>query len=235
MFPVPKTFLPLLSHFAPCFAPQVRKKFSLFVMGSILTPARRTVTHVLETCGLAQSAAFSKFHRIFNRDRWSSLEVGRILLLLLINTFSSVAAADQQQQQQQQQQPAPPLPQTPPAQQQQQQEPQQHFSAPLIPLLFAVDSTLERRRSLKIILKALYRDPVRSSKSMVVKVQAVRWQNFSFLGIIPWAAAAATAGAAPPHRLLQERLWALPFLTVTAPGRRYSTTPWGAHCTTPPF
>lgn len=74
------------------------------------------------------------------------------------------------------------------------------------PLIFGIDETIERRRGAKIRAKAIYRDPVRSSKSHFVKCSGLRWMSLMWLTPIPWAA----------------RVWALPFLTVLAPSERYS-------------
>ena len=43
------------------------------------------------------------------------------------------------------------------------------------PLVVGVDETLERRQGKKIAAKGIYRDPVRSSHSHVVKTSALRW------------------------------------------------------------
>ncbi len=72
-------------------------------------------------------------------------------------------------------------------------------------LLFGIDDTLERRRGAKIAPKGIYRDPVRSSQSQVVKASGLRWVVMDLLVEIPWA----------------KRVWALPFLSVLAPSERY--------------
>ena len=45
----------------------------------------------------------------------------------------------------------------------------QHLDGGDGPLVFGIDETLERRRGAKIRARAIYRDPVRSSRSQVVK------------------------------------------------------------------
>ena len=77
-------------------------------------------------------------------------------------------------------------------------------------LIFGVRSstnreTLERRRGAKIRARAIYRDPVRSSRSQLVKASGLRWISLMWLGHVPWAG----------------RHWALPVLTVLAPSSRY--------------
>jgi hypothetical protein len=73
------------------------------------------------------------------------------------------------------------------------------------PIVFGLDDTIERRRGEQINAKGIYRDPVRSSHSHMVKASGLRWLSLMLLAPIPWA----------------ERVWALPFLTVLAPSERY--------------
>lgn len=74
------------------------------------------------------------------------------------------------------------------------------------PLIIGIDETIERRRGAKIAAKGIYRDPVRSSKKLLVKTSGLRWISMMLLTPIPWVG----------------RVWALPFLTVLAPSERYS-------------
>ena len=78
--------------------------------------------------------------------------------------------------------------------------------APSGPILMGLDDTIERRRGAKIKAKGIYRDPVRSSHSHMVKASGLRWLSLMLLAPIPWA----------------KRVWALPFLTALAPSERYS-------------
>jgi hypothetical protein len=73
------------------------------------------------------------------------------------------------------------------------------------PLVIGLDDTIERRRGAKIKAKGVYRDPVRSSHSHIVKLSGLRWLSLMLLVPIPWA----------------KRVWALPFLTALAPSERY--------------
>lgn len=76
---------------------------------------------------------------------------------------------------------------------------------PTGPVVMGIDETIERRRGAKIKAKGIYRDPVRSSKSHLVKASGLRWLSAMLLVPIPWA----------------KRVWALPFLTALAPSERY--------------
>jgi hypothetical protein len=73
-------------------------------------------------------------------------------------------------------------------------------------LVVGVDETLERRWGKKIATKGIYWDPVRSSHEHFVKASALRWVCLMLLVPVPWAA----------------RVWALPFLSVLAPSKRYA-------------
>lgn len=88
------------------------------------------------------------------------------------------------------------------------------------PVIVGIDETLERRRGAKISVKGVYRDHARSSRSIRVKSQGIRWISLMLLSPVGWA----------------KRVWALPFLTVLVPsathcakhGRRYKTLAhWG--------
>ena len=81
----------------------------------------------------------------------------------------------------------------------------QHLDYDAGPLVFGIDETLERRRGAKIKARAIYRDPVRSSRQQLVKASGLRWISLMWLGHVPWAG----------HH------WALPVLTVLAPSTRY--------------
>lgn len=78
--------------------------------------------------------------------------------------------------------------------------------APGGPIIMGIDDTIERRKGKKIKAKGIYRDPVRSSNSQVVKVSGLRWLSMMLLVEIAWV----------------QRGGALPFLTVLAPSERYS-------------
>jgi len=66
-------------------------------------------------------------------------------------------------------------------------------------LVMGLDDTIERRRGSNC-RQGIYRDPVRSSDSQLVKASGLRWLSLMLLVPIPWA----------------QRVWALPFLTVLA-------------------
>jgi hypothetical protein len=69
------------------------------------------------------------------------------------------------------------------------------------PVVRGIDETIERRHSQKIAATGIYRDPVRSSHSHIVKANGLRWICVMLLAPIPWAGRAG---------------WALSFLTALA-------------------
>jgi hypothetical protein len=85
----------------------------------------------------------------------------------------------------------------------------------VLPLIIAADETLERRRGPKIYGLGCFRDPVRSSKKQKVKSFGLRWVSMMLLVRVPWST----------------RVWALPFLTVLAPGTQPAGTAKRRHKT----
>jgi len=73
-------------------------------------------------------------------------------------------------------------------------------------VVVGVDDTIERRWGPKIKARGIYRDPVRSSRGHFVRASGLRWLSLMVMVPIPWA----------------NRRWALPFLTVLAPSKRWS-------------
>ena len=77
--------------------------------------------------------------------------------------------------------------------------------APQGVLVFGLDDTIERRRGDHIKAKGIYRDPVRSSHTHMVKASGLRWLCCMLLAQVPGAGS----------------VWGLPFLTVLGPSERY--------------
>ncbi|HEX2184767.1 MAG TPA: transposase, partial [Chloroflexota bacterium] len=85
------------------------------------------------------------------------------------------------------------------------------------PIVAVVDDTVERRRGARIRDKGLYRDAVRSSRSLFVKVEGLRWLSFQ-LAVRPGFA---------------RRTWGLPFLTVLCRSERADARRRRRHQTLP--
>lgn len=77
--------------------------------------------------------------------------------------------------------------------------------APSGVVVLGIDDTIERRWGRRIAARGIYRDAVRSSQEHFVKTSGLRWLSLMLLVPIPWV----------------QRVWALPFLTVLAPSKRY--------------
>jgi hypothetical protein len=73
-----------------------------------------------------------------------------------------------------------------------------------VPVVVAADETLERRWGPKIKEKGIFRDAARSSRKYTVYSSGLRWVSMMLLVRVPWS----------------QRVWALPFLTVLAPGAK---------------
>jgi hypothetical protein len=84
---LPAAIIPVLRHFELAFSERVWEWAKILLVGAILAPGKRTVTSVLRVMGLSQERQFQTFHRVFNRDRWSSRQLSHILLRLLVQTF----------------------------------------------------------------------------------------------------------------------------------------------------
>ena len=72
-------------------------------------------------------------------------------------------------------------------------------------VIFGLDDTIERRRGEQITAKGIYRAPVRSSHTHVVKASGLRWLACMVLTPLSWA----------------DRVWALPLLTALCPSERF--------------
>ncbi len=65
-----------------------RQHARVLITGALLAPARRTVAAALRAVGREQAADFTNYHRVLNRNRWSSRRVAQRLLLMLIRAFA---------------------------------------------------------------------------------------------------------------------------------------------------
>ncbi len=88
MHTLPPAMILLLRPFAPLFSRRVWHHVQVLLTGAILAPAQRTVTAALRVMGLGACSQFQRYHRVLNRDHWSSLAVSGVLLGLLVTTFA---------------------------------------------------------------------------------------------------------------------------------------------------
>ena len=84
---LPQAIITVLRHFELAFSERVWEWAKILLVGAILAPGTRTVTSVLRVMGLSHERQFQTFHRVLNRDRWSSRHLSRLLLRLLVRAF----------------------------------------------------------------------------------------------------------------------------------------------------
>ena len=88
----------ILAAFAPRFSDRVWVKAQLLAVGALWATGDRTVCAVLRVLGLSQQRHFTNYHRLRNRDAWSCLAAGQVLLgrivAVLPRDWPIVLAAD---------------------------------------------------------------------------------------------------------------------------------------------
>jgi hypothetical protein len=76
-----------MEPFSEAFTTPTWQHVLVLIAGAILSPGRRTVAAALRVTGLDQDPCFTNYHRVLNRNRWSSRRVARCLLKLLVISF----------------------------------------------------------------------------------------------------------------------------------------------------
>jgi hypothetical protein len=76
-----------MEPFRDVFTAPTWQNVLVLVMGTILAPGRRTVASALRAIGLEQCPHFTNYHRVLNRNRWSSRRLARRLLQRLVDAF----------------------------------------------------------------------------------------------------------------------------------------------------
>jgi DDE superfamily endonuclease len=76
-----------LAPFAPCFTRSGWRNALVLVAGAILAPGRRTVASALRAVGLGETAGFTNFHRVLNRNPWRGRWLACRLLDALVRAF----------------------------------------------------------------------------------------------------------------------------------------------------
>ena len=84
---MPSVLMNFVIAFAPLFSKPVFARVKILLTGAILSPVSRTVTNALRVMGLSREKHFENYHRVLNRDQWSSLKGSQILLNLLVKAF----------------------------------------------------------------------------------------------------------------------------------------------------
>src|SRR5512132_4127963 len=81
---LPPEIIALLASFTPLFSDRVWTKAQVLAIGALLATGHRTVCSVLRVMGLSHERHFTNYHRVLNRDAWSCLAAGQILLGLIV-------------------------------------------------------------------------------------------------------------------------------------------------------
>jgi hypothetical protein len=81
---LPPEMVAALTAFAPLFSDRTWVKAQTLAIGALLTTGNRTVCAVLRIMGLGQERHFTNYHRVLNRDAWSCLAAGQVLLGLIV-------------------------------------------------------------------------------------------------------------------------------------------------------
>jgi hypothetical protein len=66
------------------FCDRTWTKAQALAIGALLATGRRTVASALRIIGLAGERHFTNYHRLLNRDAWSCLAAGQVLLGLIL-------------------------------------------------------------------------------------------------------------------------------------------------------
>ena len=83
----------VLAPFQSLFSAPTWRKVQCLIIGTLLACGRRTVTAALRHTGQSDTPAFSLYHQVFNRARWSALKGSRRLLSLLVQTFGATGGS----------------------------------------------------------------------------------------------------------------------------------------------
>lgn len=76
-----------MAPFRAAFTAPTWQYVLVLIAGTILSPGRRTVAAALRVMGREQDPTFTNYHRVLNRNCWSSRSLSRRLLGLLVAAF----------------------------------------------------------------------------------------------------------------------------------------------------
>lgn len=83
----------VLTPFQSLFSAPTWRKVQRLLIGTLLARGRRTITAALRHTGQGDTPAFSLYHHVLNRARWSALKGSRRLLALLVQTFGAARSS----------------------------------------------------------------------------------------------------------------------------------------------
>jgi hypothetical protein len=87
---LPPGFVAWLAPFLAAFSRRPRQTVAALAVGALLSVGPRTVAACLRVLGLAEHPGFAAFHRVLNRNAWSSLALARTLLRMVVAAFVPV-------------------------------------------------------------------------------------------------------------------------------------------------
>jgi hypothetical protein len=76
-----------MQPFSNGFTAPTWQHIRVLIAGAILSPGRRTIAAALRVMGRDRDPTFTNYHRVLNRNRWSSRWIARCLFRLLVSTF----------------------------------------------------------------------------------------------------------------------------------------------------
>jgi hypothetical protein len=81
---LPPEMVAILGAFAPLLSDRSWTKAQVLAVGALLTTGNHTVCAALRVMGLSHERHFTNYHRVLNRDAWSCLAAGQVLLGLIV-------------------------------------------------------------------------------------------------------------------------------------------------------
>src|SRR5919107_1821893 len=84
---LPPGFTAWLAPFLAAFSRRTRPTVAALAVGVLLAVGPRTVAACLRALGLAEHPGFAAFHRVLNRNAWSSLALARTLMRMVVAAF----------------------------------------------------------------------------------------------------------------------------------------------------
>ena len=81
---LPPEIVAALAAFAPLFTDRTWTKAQMLAVGAILATGHRTVCSAPRIMGLSRERHFTNYHRVLDRDAWSCLAAGQVLLGLIV-------------------------------------------------------------------------------------------------------------------------------------------------------
>jgi len=84
---IPASLVTWMAPFRRALSKPTWQNALALVAGTVLAPGRRTVSAALRSIGLDTTGHFTNYHRVLNRNRWSSRLLARQLLTILVARF----------------------------------------------------------------------------------------------------------------------------------------------------